>query len=752
MTVEASDPDEQFERVIHAGQFPVGVFRTDLDGVCFGVNPRWCLLSGLTEEQSLGFGWLQAIHPEDRDRVLLAQADDRAHGRSLRIEFRLVRPDGSTTWVLSQAVGALNEQGQLAGFVGTVTDIDDRVRAETALRESEERFRNLVELSPDFITIHRDGIMLYVNAAGQQMMRCDTTADLVGHHILEFVLPEYQAAAIERMETLQAGEAITLAEMEVRRCDGQHIWIETVASATTWEGGPAVQLVARDVTERRFTAEAYRVLVENVQDAMWIVERHEDHHWRTTFVNQTYILKSQLDSPAQVIGLSFDDFVERGLISREEADQSILNYDRAAASDRPLDVELRVTWNGTERHVATTMTPVRDKAGAGCHRLICWSRDLSRQRQREVALAESEANYRAVVEGTSDAVWVIDRGEDDLYRVTMANPRTLELLGIDPSQAIGKTLGEFLRPAAAEAALQRYRQAEETGEAIEYENVVERNGARTEVVTHLTPLFDANGRCYRIIGSSRDVTDRRRAEAALLQAQKIESLGVLAGGIAHDFNNLLTTILGNLFLLDSELPPDSPLRDYAHDSKVAAERGADLVRRLLGFSRPGMPAHDEFSLEVLFKETAGLVQRTLSPSVALVFEPGPENDLAIGEFGSLQQVLVNLFLNARDAMPDGGTIRVTRRILDLPDEPIWAQRGLRGGPYQEILVADTGTGMSRDVIQRIFDPFFTTKGVGKGTGLGLSTSLSIVRAHGGWLEAESGDGGGSTFRLLLPAR
>ncbi len=172
MTVEASDPDEQFERVIHAGQFPVGVFRTDLDGVCFGVNPRWCQLSGLTEEQSLGFGWLQAIHPDDRDRVLLAQAEERARGRSLRIEFRLVRPDGSTTWVLSQAVGALNDEGQLAGFVGTLTDIDDRVRAETALRESEERFRNLVELSPDFITIHRGGIMLYVNAAGQQMMGC----------------------------------------------------------------------------------------------------------------------------------------------------------------------------------------------------------------------------------------------------------------------------------------------------------------------------------------------------------------------------------------------------------------------------------------------------------------------------------------------------------------------------------------------------------------------------------------------------
>lgn len=185
---------------------------------------------------------------------------------------------------------------------------------------------------------------------------------------------------------------------------------------------------------------------------------------------------------------------------------------------------------------------------------------------------------------------------------------------------------------------------------------------------------------------------------------------------------------------------------------MAADRGADLVRRLLGFSRPGLNSREVVSLENLFRETQTLIQRTLGPSVQLIFEPGPPEETTYGEFTSLQQVLVNLLLNARDAMPHGGTILVRRAIRDIGAEPIWAQRGVGPGRCHEISVTDGGTGMSRELVQRIFDPFFTTKGVGKGTGLGLSTAFSIVRAHGGWLEVESEEGAGSTFRMLLPVR
>ena len=152
-------PEIDFERAIAADQFPVGVYRADMEGRCYAVNPRWCELSGLTEEQSLGLGWMSAIHPEDRAHVGREQALHMAQGKQLRLEFRLVQPDGAVKWVLSQAVGSYDAAGKLEGFVGTITDITDRVTIESALRESEERFRNLVELSPDFICIHRAGVM-----------------------------------------------------------------------------------------------------------------------------------------------------------------------------------------------------------------------------------------------------------------------------------------------------------------------------------------------------------------------------------------------------------------------------------------------------------------------------------------------------------------------------------------------------------------------------------------------------------------
>jgi len=749
MTASTPGSGLQLDRAGLSPHFPVGVFRTDTKGICVAVNSRWCELSGLSEEESLGLGWMTAVHPDDRARVAAEQAAHLESRTPLRIEFRLLRPDGSVIWVLSQTVGSVDENGRLDGFVGTLTDITARVAAEAALRESEERFRNLVELSPDFVAIHRAGVMQYVNAAGIRMMRAARPEDLLGHHILEFVLPEHQEAAVQRMKALQAGAEIGLVEMEVRRCDGVRIWIETIASQTVWNGEPAVQLVARDVTEKRKAAEAYRIVVDNVRDAMWVMDRGADGEWRASFVNSSYLRQANLPGPEPILGKTLRELADEGFTTVEAAERSIRRYEEAAAAPGATEFEYTVDWNGIRSYISTSMTPVRDEAGH-CHQLICWSRDLTRRRQQEQALAASEANYRAVVEGTSDAVWVLDRDADGEFRVALANPRTQLLLGLKLDEVLGKRVTEFLAPEAAAAALRRYAEAEAAGGPIEYENVIERKGRRTEVVTHLTPLFDADGRCYRIIGSARDVTDRRRAEVALLQAQKLESLGVLAGGIAHDFNNLLTTILGNLYLLEQELPPGSPLADYAQDSRIAAERGAELVRRLLGFSRPGVPSRDVVSLDELFRETRTLVQRTLGPSVDLVFEPGPPEATTYGEFTSLQQVLVNLLLNARDAMPRGGAILVRRSIRTIGSEPIWAQRNVAPGRYHEISVTDCGTGMSRDLLQRIFDPFFTTKGVGKGTGLGLSTAFSIVRAHGGWLEAESEEGAGSTFRVLLP--
>jgi len=746
----SSDLSESgIQRIVNSRSFPVAIFWGGIDALCTGVNQRWIEISGLSEEESLGTGWLRAIHPDDFDRVVTEQAENlRTQGRH-RMEWRLVQPDGEVRWVLSEAVSWRDAGDRVGGYAGALTDITDRVVAEAALRESEERFRNLVELSPDFICIHQGGVMVYVNSAGLELLKAPSPEAVIGHQTLEFVLPEHRTMVAERFRTVLEGNPIVPAEIQIRRCDGQVIWIETVSSETVWQGKRAAQIVARDVTERRRIAETYRGVVESVNEAMWVLDRAPGDDWRFSFVNSAYLRQSRLDSPDRLLGRSFPELVADGTIPAEDAAVVQHELHATSLSDRPLRFENELNWVVRTLYFETTITPVRNAAGE-CDRLIGWSRDLGRRREHERALAESEANYRAVVEGTSDALWVMDRGDDGQYRVRIANARTAQILGVEIGDMVGRTLGEFRAREEAIAAEERYAQAEASGGPIEYENVIEREGQRIETVVHLTPHFDEEGRCYRIIASARDVTDRRRTEAALAQVQKLDSLGVLAGGIAHDFNNLLTTILGILYLLGGELPADSPLRDYIADSRTAGERGADLVKRLLGYSRPGVHVRLPVSLDQLVSETVTLVQRTLGPSVILDIGPAQPGAGVIGEFAALQQVLVNLLLNARDAMPGGGTITIRHSRRELRAEALWAQRGVIAGSYHELVVSDTGAGMPREVVERIFDPFFTTKGIGKGTGLGLSTAFGIAIAHGGWLSAESVVGKGSVFRLLLP--
>jgi PAS domain S-box-containing protein len=248
-----------------------------------------------------------------------------------------------------------------------------------------------------------------------------------------------------------------------------------------------------------------------------------------------------------------------------------------------------------------------------------------------------------------------------------------------------------------------------------------------------------------------DVTAERALAVQVQRAQQMETLGTLAGGIAHDFNNLLTAILGNIFLIENGLPAESPLRPLSADARLAGERGAELVRRLLDYSRPQVERREPISIAALITETAKLAQHGLTPQVEMGIVSGDPRATTIGNFASLQQVLLNLMVNARDAMSGGGKLTVTCETAEITGSDVTAGVAASPGPYHAIRVADTGTGIPNDVLPRIFDPFFTTKGVGKGSGLGLPTALSIIRAHGGWLDVETSEGSGSTFRILLPA-
>lgn len=266
----------------------------------------------------------------------------------------------------------------------------------------------------------------------------------------------------------------------------------------------------------------------------------------------------------------------------------------------------------------------------------------------------------------------------------------------------------------------------------------------------------ADGKPLRLAGSFQNITrsknaelEQHRLELQIRQSQKLESLGVFAGGIAHDFNNMLTAVLGNLFMLQGSLETPQQ-KEYAAEATHAAERGAELVRRLLTYARPEVDSAELVPLDDVIHETAALARSMLTPRVRLSVRKTRDRAFVSGSRTALEQVLLNLIINARDAMPGGGNITISRRVMNVGPRNRWAPPALARGRYHVVSVADNGSGMTHETIERIFDPFFTTKEVGEGTGLGLPTALSIARAHGGWLSAESNPGQGSTFRLLLP--
>ena len=263
------------------------------------------------------------------------------------------------------------------------------------------------------------------------------------------------------------------------------------------------------------------------------------------------------------------------------------------------------------------------------------------------------------------------------------------------------------------------------------------------------PLRDASGAVTGLVGISRNITERKRLEEQLRQSQKMEAIGQLAGGIAHDFNNLLTIILGYSELLGVRIAEGDELRESVDAISDAATRAAELTRQLLAFGRKSMLQPRLLDLNATITDTSRMLGRLLGLPVRCELVLSDRIGRVRVDPGQLNQVLINLAVNARDAMPNGGTLTIRTMAVDL-DESNSARLELTPGPYVLIEVVDTGIGMSADVRTHIFEPFFTTKGIGTGTGLGLAMVFGIVRQSGGSIDVQSEPGCGATFRIHLP--
>jgi len=499
------------------------------------------------------------------------------------------------------------------------------------------------------------------------------------------------------------------------------------------------QSLQRDIAERRAveaalrkSEEEFRLLAETMPQISCVAQADGAHlHFAQKWMDYT--------------GLSLAESLGNGWVAALHPDDRALVSDRwrgAVESGGIYEVEYRLRRvDGTFRWMLGRALPLRDAAGA----VLKWfgtCTDIDELKQAQVRIGEQAA----LLNQTQDAIVVVDLQ----HRVLFWNRGAERLYGWSATEAIGRIADELIRCEPEPLAVAKTT----LGEKGEWNGeMVQRNKAGAELVVEgrWAVVRDPGGKAKSVLTINTDVTARKQMENQFLRAQRMESIGTLAGGIAHDLNNLLTPISMGVDLLRMlEANPDS--MQVIDTIDRSAKRGAEIVRQVLSFARGVEGSRVALQVGHVVREVGGIVSNTFPKNIAFTARIDPDLWLVQADPTRLHQVLLNLCVNARDAMPKGGRLVLSAANVLIGEPTAAANPGATAGRHVVLTVVDSGCGMRRETIERIFEPFFTTKELGKGTGLGLSTVMGIVRGHGGFVNVESEPGAGSTFRVYLPAQ
>jgi PAS domain S-box-containing protein len=402
--------------------------------------------------------------------------------------------------------------------------------------------------------------------------------------------------------------------------------------------------------------------------------------------------------------------------------------------------------DGTAGIAVATVKPVEVDGERLLHVTM---QDVTELKRVEGALRESELRFRQVAETLRHVFYITTHDHRQVLYVSPAYEalwgRSCESLYAE-ARAWIDAIHEDDRPRVFE---QVERGSVDGAYVLEY-RIVRPDGSTRWILDRAYELPDANGDAYRVVGVAEDITERRRLEAQLRESQKMEAVGQLAGGVAHDFNNLLTIVLANVTLLADGTAPGAPQRALLDEVVRAASRARELTRKLLGFSRRAALELRPWDLRATVRETVALLRRTLDPRIRVVVDEPAELGLVLADPGEMSQVLLNLCLNARDAMPEGGTLVVRTGSHTISEAHVRDHLDARMGEAIRLTVEDSGRGIAPETRGRIFEPFFTTKEPGTGTGLGLAMVFGIVTQHRGWIELDSELGRGTRVDVYLP--
>ncbi len=596
----------------------VGVFRSTPDGRLIEANPACLRILGLQSREEAEHINLAEFYTSISDRKRLLQSlYEKGYLHEKEIQLR--RRDGKIIWVAVTEILDRQADGEI--FIeGILEDISQRKEAEIALKESEERYRQLVEHSPFAMIVHYKGVVQYVNPAAVQLLKARSPEDLLGKNVMEFVHPDFCEIVRERMQRMaQQRLPLELLHEKLVCVDGTVIDAEVMALPVTFDGRPAAQVVIRDIT---------------------------------------------------------------------------------------------------------------------------------RQMQMEEELKRREAQFRLLIENASDIIAVVDANGQLRYR----SPSVRALLGYELDEVQNMSVFDLIHPEDVHRTRNQFiRLLREQGANSPYLRFrLRHKNGEWRMLEAVAKNLLHDPAIQGIVVNARDVTDRIILEEQLYQSQKMEAIGRLAGGIAHDFNNLLTAIQGYADLVLHELPDTDPLREDVAEIARATQRATALTRQLLTFSRKQILKPRIIHLNQILADMENMLSRLIGENIDLIIRMSPDLHTVKADPSQIEQVIMNLAVNARDAMPEGGKLMIETRNVLLDDLYVSKHKEMSPGEYVMMAFTDTGIGMDHSTRERAFEPFFTTKERGKGTGLGLSLVYGIVKQSGGSIFVYSERGMGTTIKIYLP--
>ncbi len=704
------------------------IYETDMTGKITYLTSNIETILGYSRQEMLNKQFLDFISPPARD--LAEKLFQKAIPSSYESDDYLVtNKKGELRWMHASR-SPVYDKGSIVGIQGIITDVTDRKISDERLLESEERYRNLVELSPEGIILHKGGLIQYANHAITNLIGLKSSAELIGKPVIEFVHPDYRERVGKRIKAILDGDK--QAPWMVERLvlpDGREYDVEVAAIPVRMNNEVYIQTIIRDIGEQikreqetKDSEQKFRAIFDNSLDGILLADIDT-----MKFYSGNRAICSMLGyAPEEIPTLGVSDIhPEWGL---------------------PLVIDHFKKQGETGGYIAREL-PVKRKDGSVFYADINASdviiggkkyqlglfHDVTEHKKTADDLRESEERFRMLTETAPIGILLTEASGGIVY----ANPHLARLTGVSLDEVVQGGWASIVHQEDLAPVLESWAGAVQRGSRWSQEHRMLSRGGETIWARSMgTPVLSDDGIILGYVGVVEDITEQKKLESEQIKSQKLESMGVLAGGIAHDFNNILTSIMGNISLSKMMLSGEPEIVEHLGLAEKAALRAKDLTQQLLTFARGGAPVKKTITISGVIRDSAEFVCH--GTRVTCRFELPDDLLMVEADEGQLSQVIQNLAINAIQAMPEGGNIVINARNVSVSQ-----------GKFIKISVSDTGTGISPENLNRIFDPYFTTKK--NGSGLGLATAYSIIKHHDGSISVESVPGGGTTFQILLPA-